>query len=280
MELERRLLELDRTLGALYESELARERAPRPDAGPGSPLPPRRGPGKGRPGGEDPRSGAFSCRRGPSQKPGKMGARASYSFITRAAVKFLGQLQTLTAYALGSVETSPSDPSGGAFPVPGLSPAGDFPGARQPPRRSADPGAPAAASRGARALSHAPGTTPLRKRSSRAGYRFLREGHWNLDPGAEKFQFAPQIKVTLSREAVDAARGLTGRTSPLRHAPGPPGSGGTRRPRAARRSQGPLPPPALGRRTRRAWSRRSGFSSAPCPTSLRCALWWKPWMSC
>ncbi len=209
--LEERLLEHDRSFAALYESELTRERRHVLTLAEDRHF--LRGVALGRPGlVEKIRARAPSLKNQASLKRQEKWEQSLLRFVTRTVAKFSAN-STLTAYALGNIDASPS--------------AHGFHFVDSPLREISLVRAnrPEIEQFQALLLRH----PMVRERSFVAWNdsfektepgrcRFLRGGYWNLEPGAERFHFTPQarIKMTLSSALLGNARNLL-REGPVRY---------------------------------------------------------------
>jgi hypothetical protein len=199
--LESQLRENDRDFTALHESELTRERRHTLDL-----IRDRRflrGVALGRPGlVQKIRAQAPSLTASGALKRPTKWEQSLLRFVTRAAAK-LSANSTLTAYALGSVQASP--------PPAGLR----FAGAPQREVSLVRVNRPEIEQLQALLMRY----PAVRERALVAWndsleelepgrYRFLRGGHWSLDPGAEGFHFVQpsRVTVTLANELPGAAR--------------------------------------------------------------------------
>ncbi|HEX4961029.1 MAG TPA: hypothetical protein VF173_09345 [Thermoanaerobaculia bacterium] len=199
--LEEQLDENDRALATLYESELTRERRHVLTLAEDRRF--LRGIALGRPGlVEKIRARAPSLAASGSLRSPEKWEQSLLRFVTRAAAK-LSANSTLTAYGLGSIQDSPS-------PV-GLR----FAGSPQREVSLVRVNRPELEQLQALLLRH----PAVRERALVAWndsleelepgqYRFLRDGHWKLEPGAEEFHFVlpARVKVTLSNAVLGTAR--------------------------------------------------------------------------
>ncbi len=209
--LEEQLHENDRALTALYERELTRERRHILDL-----IQDRRflrGVALGRPGlVQKVRAQAPSLVASESLKSPAKWEQSLLRFVTRAAAK-LSANSTLTAYALGSIQASPS-PMGFRFL-----------GSPQREVSLVRVNRPELEQFQALLMRH----PAVRERALVAWndsleelepgqYRFLRSGHWNLNPGVEVFHFVRPARITvrLSNALLGAARDAL-REGPLRY---------------------------------------------------------------
>ncbi|MEO6195553.1 MAG: hypothetical protein ABIS20_21230 [Thermoanaerobaculia bacterium] len=199
--LEERLLEHDRSFAALYESELTRERRHVLHL-----IQDRRflrGVALGRPGlVEKARSRVPSFAASGSLKGPEKWELSLLRFVTRAAAK-LSANSTLTTYALGSVQASPAETG---FRFTGSAQREDSlvrlnrPEAEQ--LQTLLMRHPAARERGLVAWNDS------LEELEPGRYLFLRDSHWDLEPGAKEFLFVKPARVTVSLPdtLIDAAR--------------------------------------------------------------------------